>query len=660
MRKSNLSRSLVTSAALAVLLVLLAGIAVAVGAAQPALPGSLQVEYTFSPGTVHRDAAVSGSVAVHNQSAEPVVLDAVSAGLPEGLTYAGQAFGSDVIASPEREGATLHWAGPWEVPAGETLTVRYWAVVVEALPGQYASQVAISLDGETYEVAGDALLVQTAPVEPVEEQVPTGGLPMAPAAIPGITVTKTADPTQAVGESAVTYTVVFANSSTSARTLNTITDVLPEPFDYVGLAAGNEVPYEPTDTTEPTIVWQGSFTVPAQGTLTLRYLVWIPHTTEYRPEPYVNSVTAASGGSVTEPASAPVTVQSHYLYMPFLATGFRPPYFEVTKSVSAAEVVEGEEVVYTVEFTNPSSEPGQLDTVYDNLPAGFTFLQMEGGDVSTPPTGSTGTIYWDLPTATGQVGPKESLTLSFRVQVGEAGTYVNEATATTIVGRAPAEPARATVVVKEPFLLWEDFESGTDGWAPFLNYWRLNEQQWYLKGKGGYDGSAGIRHTYWLGVSDPDRGAHDAIYMYQGAGSDEWTDYRVETKIRSDARGVLGLWVRGKYIPSELSGHHVEGYYVTWQADRNRGIDLFRLRTEGSTAYHFSDPLILVSGGPEMKKYTWYTLAVEVRGSNIKIFVDGALALEHNDSTFSSGTVGFVGYKMEDAAFDNVLVTSLD
>jgi uncharacterized repeat protein (TIGR01451 family) len=782
MKTRRFSHSLVATVTLSVLVVLMTGLTVAVGLAQSDLPQPVYAQHTFSPDTLQQGEPALGSLTVHNQSTIPVILDAVSIEIAEGFAYAGQAFGSDVTDFAQRDGSTLRWAGPFDLPAGETFTVRYWVVAAGVSPGQYQSRASISLGKETMDVEGAPVTVEPASATSMARAEPSSSL-FAPQAVGDVTLTKTADSTEVEPGSALRYTVVLANGSNSSQALDKITDVLPVPFQYVGLAAGSQVSVEPDDTTEPEIVWHGSFTVPARGTLTLRYLVWIPDETQPRTTPYVNTVRAALGststspaqesvtvigpdiqmsktawpaevlagelvtytvvmentgngdgiverisdtlpvgfafkemlsdGTITDPpvgvtgtivwdqpfampvgaletlvyqvkasgaleapvnevvavvndkltdrASASVQVHPRFLYMPLLARGFRPPYFEVTKSVSPAEVVEGEEVVYTIRFTNPSSEPGQLDTVYDNLPTGFTFLQMEGGDVTAPPTGTAGTIYWDLPSAIAQLGPKASLTLRFRVQVSnESGTYVNEATATTIVGRAPKEPGRATVVVKEPYLLWEDFESGTDGWEPFLNYWRLEPEQWYLKSGGGYAGSKGMRHTYWLGVTDPERGAHDALYMYQGPGSDQWTNYRLEVRTRSDAKGILGLWVRGKYIPNQPSGRYVEGYYVTWQPGRNRGVDLSRLSNTGASAGAFYDPVYLTSGGFEMEDQQWYLLAVEVRGSNIKVFVDGIQVIDYNDSTYSRGTIGFYGYKMEDAAFDNVLVTPLD
>jgi uncharacterized repeat protein (TIGR01451 family) len=354
--------------------------------------------------------------------------------------------------------------------------------------------------------------------------------------------------------------------------------------------------------------------------------------------------------------------ENRVLYMPVVSNKHIAPYFVVTKTGSPSPVGEGEPVTYTVKFTNPGSVPGVLAVISDTLPAGFTFQNMvAGSEVVGAPTGTTGTIHWDGPFT---VGSAEDLTLIYRVQASSvAGTYQNRATAATLVGRAPEQPGVATVRVQPPFLLWEDFESGTNGWQPFLNYWRLHAEQWYLQAGAGFGGSTGLRHTYFYGVTDPARGAHDALYMFRGTAEypnpEQWTDYRVDAKVRLDQGTLIGLWVRGKYQPSALDGVHVEGYYVLLRPARN-DLGLYRLKTTGGTAYHFSDPDILVTATHPMSLGVWYDLAVEVRGGNIKVFINGQQVINHNDSTFLSGTVGFSAYKVAYGTWDNVLVTPLD
>jgi hypothetical protein len=123
----------------------------------------------------------------------------------------------------------------------------------------------------------------------------------------------------------------------------------------------------------------------------------------------------------------------------------------------------------------------------------------------------------------------------------------------------------------------------------------------------------------------------------------------------------MGVWVRGKYQDSPLEGRHVEGYYITLTMRETENIRLARLRTPPERwAYDFRDPERLTEGTYPLQKGQWYRVTVEVRGSNIKVFVGNTRVINHNDSTFSEGTVGFVCYKMEYATWDDVVVTPLD
>jgi hypothetical protein len=248
------------------------------------------------------------------------------------------------------------------------------------------------------------------------------------------------------------------------------------------------------------------------------------------------------------------------------------------------------------------------------------------------------------------------------------GDYVNSATAIASKGIPPNEPATVAIKVKEPYLLWEDFESGTDGWEPFLNYWRLYPEQWYTKAGTGYEGTTGMNHTYYYGVTDPrgaERGAHDALYMYMGDGSTEWTDYRYSVRMRlhSGEKGEqMGIWFRGKFTqPADpkIDGKYVEGYYVAFRIRDSKSIGLLKLRDSGNTSYHFSDPELIATANYPMYRDKWYHFTVEVVGNNIKVYVDGEKVIDHNDSTWKKGTVGFFCYKIEEASWDNVLVTPL-
>ena len=64
--------------------------------------------------------------------------------------------------------------------------------------------------------------------------------------------------------------------------------------------------------------------------------------------------------------------------------------------------------------------------------------------------------------------------------------------------------------------------------------------------------------------------------------------------------------------------------------------------------------------GP-FEHYRWYTLVVEVRGGNIKAWLDGVLAFDYTDTNqpFLTGTVGYKAHETKTASFDDIIVSPL-
>jgi uncharacterized repeat protein (TIGR01451 family) len=634
-----------------ILALMVFGVTTLIGLAQARNPQAVAADITITkavePSVIEPGNSVAYTVVFSNSSASDIALEAITDTLPVPFQYVGLAVGSEVLVEPvDEDEPQIVWQGTFTVPATDTLTLRYLvAVPPEANPSTtpYTNTVTAAYS-ET--LAGPA----------------QAGVTLAQA---DVQVTKTVWPAEIEAGDAVTYTIVFGNEGNAQAMIDLISDTLPVDFVFHSMLPSSTITEAPSGITD-TIVWNGPFTLPAGVAITLTYEV----TSSAFPEDRTasNNVVGVVDNEVTEPASATVSFSFPGVYLPLFAHKWGPANFGVTKEASAAEVVKGETVIYTVVLENYGTEPGEIDEIIDKLPSGFTFVSMESGsDVTAAPTGTTGTIVWKGPFP---VDGEDTLTLIYKVKVSDQiGVYENEATATALVGYPPRKAAKASVKVKEPYLLYEDFESGREGWEPFLNYWRLYPEQWYLKNNSGYGGSIGMNHTYYYGVTDPrgaERGAHDALLMWQGEGSDEWTDYRIEawTRLDEGEKGEqMGLWVRGKYTPPadpKIDGKYVQGYYVIWRPRDSRSVILARLRDTGNTAYHFSDPEVIALADQPMYRDIWYKLAVEVRGSNIKVYVNDKLLIDHNDSTWTKGTVGFFCYKIEDATWDEILVTPLD
>ncbi len=642
---------------MAIMVVLLLGLTAAIAMAQapqgiepdaPALLPAIQVAKVAEATEVKPGDGVVYQVVFTNAAASDIVLEVITDTLPMPFEYIVLLAGSDsTLTEPQdKVEPEIVWTGPYTVPAMDTFTMRYMVRVPDTTPAMttpYTNTVEATYSGALMTASAEAGVTVVSP---------------------NVQVTKTAAVDRVLVGEVLTYTILLENTGNGGAIVDEVNDTLPTGLVFRGMLPTGTITDDPIGTTGP-ITWTGPFALAAGDAISLSYTVDVASPSG---STLVNSVVAVVDGVATQAASATVQLGSRKVFLPILARYWTPPKFVVAKEASAAEVVKLDPVIYTVTFTNIGSLPATLDEIQDTLPTGFVFQSMEAGsDVAAAPMGTTGTIVWKGPF---EVESKGSLTLVYKVKAADAvGLFTNSVTGTTLVGEPPDEPATATVKVKDPILLWEDFETGTDGWEPFLNYWRLNPDQWYLKAGAGWQGSTGLNHNLVRGVTDPrgiERGAHDALYMYQGAGSDDWVNYRVEARVilREGLSGEqMGLWFRGKYTEPEdptIDGKYVQGYYLVFRPRTVDSIVLSRIKDSGSTAYHFSDPDVIALGTRPMARNTWYLMAVEVRGSNIKVFIDGDLVIDHTDSTWGQGTVGFFCYKILDATWDNVLVLPLD
>ena len=139
------------------------------------------------------------------------------------------------------------------------------------------------------------------------------------------------------------------------------------------------------------------------------------------------------------------------------------------------------------------------------------------------------------------------------------------------------------------------------------------------------------------------------------------------------------FWFRGEYRDVDQSGQWVTGYYFTVQVrdDEPDTTRLWQLRTteedggepNENVLYHFQNPLLLEKfhlNSANVESWEWHRLTVEVRGNNIKGYVDDELAIDYTDtegSVFLKGTVGFYAYGSEPRyaviKYDDVLVEPL-
>lgn len=270
------------------------------------------------------------------------------------------------------------------------------------------------------------------------------------------------------------------------------------------------------------------------------------------------------------------------------------------------------------------------------------------------PAGSTLTLaYWAW---VGETLEEQTITNTLQAEAADGSVGPEEETLDIEIAEVFLPLAMKDFSLVPPAFLEDHFDAHADNWTPFLNYWRLNEEQWYWDAEGGYEGG-GYRHNKNLGGTE----AHDALGMYLQEGSQEWTDYRFQAKVNLVSGGLIGLWFRGTYVESATSCRHVGSYYLTLTGSE---LQLWQMQTEAEQEYPgyeycFHSPMELTTASYSSQEGVWYNLKVEVEGSLIKCYVNDVLLIEYNDTigtTFLQGTVGFLVYKAEDARFDDVLV----
>lgn len=231
------------------------------------------------------------------------------------------------------------------------------------------------------------------------------------------------------------------------------------------------------------------------------------------------------------------------------------------------------------------------------------------------------------------------------------------------------------VVAPPPIFFTDDFESGVAKWTPFVNYWRLSPSQWFWDWGQGYGGSNAYTHQH-------DRGhccAEDALTMYLGQGSSEWTDYRYSVRFRAQEGRQAGIWFRGTYKDVETKGQWLTGYYFTVLVlpGEENPARLWQLMTEEDYEskyhppkywYHFSNPIALrqVEMTTSVNLGEWHTLTVEAQGPRFKCYVDDELVIDYTDTEgaiFLKGTVGLYAFGGGDHEaiinFDDALVEPL-
>jgi uncharacterized repeat protein (TIGR01451 family) len=223
---------------------------------------------------------------------------------------------------------------------------------------------------------------------------PTGNQPLV--------TTKTADESVVAPGAQDGYTITITNPNQQDVTLDTITDTLPDGFTYVAGSTTGVTTSDP-DISGQDLTWNGPFTDPASGEVTLHFEV----TVSSENGDYLNN----AGGSSAEFTVVPTGPTAQIT----VGTGAD---LAITKTDAPDPVLVGDLITYTLKATNNGPEDASNVVVTDALPSGVSFDSASSGC-----TESGGTVTCSIEAI--QAGATSTFTVT--VKATEVGSITNSA-----------------------------------------------------------------------------------------------------------------------------------------------------------------------------------------------------------------------------------------
>jgi uncharacterized repeat protein (TIGR01451 family) len=243
-----------------------------------------------------------------------------------------------------------------------------------------------------------------------------------------LAVTKSDSPDPVVAGGNITYTINFVNNGTSDAQSVTVTDAVPANTTFVSAAVttgtGWTVTNPPVGGTGNVVFSKG--TVAAGETAVFTIVVNVNDNTPNNAT-ITNSATAAS--TTTDPDNGNNTATA-------TTTVINQADLSVTKSDSPDPVVAGQNITYTINFTNSGPGGANNVTVTDAVPANTTFVSASvttgtGWTVTNPPVGGTGNVVFSKsPVANGETAVFQ-IVVNVNSNTAAGATITNSATAAT-------------------------------------------------------------------------------------------------------------------------------------------------------------------------------------------------------------------------------------
>ncbi|WP_076230892.1 SdrD B-like domain-containing protein [Paenibacillus sp. FSL H7-0331] len=260
-----------------------------------------------------------------------------------------------------------------------------------------------------------------------------------------LSLEKTVDKTSAFPGETITYTIKYANPSTTEAAQNMIiTDVLPSTLDYVGVDTSTDV--SAVDTSVPgTVKFNMVSPLAAGKTGIIKVKAKFKEGVTLNGATALNSVTAKADNSPVITASAPV-----------VTANVNAPDWSISKAkiLPAVDPALNSNVTYQIKLKGNSAPGGtniQNVGVMDTLPVGSTFVSATGGGVYDAVYGK---VSW--PSSALNVGQEKTyeVVLSYpspTFHVGDSVTNSVYAVGTSLTGAAlRTNTANATHLLAAP------------------------------------------------------------------------------------------------------------------------------------------------------------------------------------------------------------------
>jgi outer membrane protein assembly factor BamD (BamD/ComL family) len=202
-----------------------------------------------------------------------------------------------------------------------------------------------------------------------------------------------------------------------------------------------------------------------------------------------------------------------------------------------------------------------------------------------------------------------------------ASTVMTESKAT------PSPMSLTSATINQPILFSEDFEDGIAQEVTYAAYgWRILTDE---TGNKVYD-------------IDNSKGSD---FPGVDLGSQSWKDYKIEfrTRFLGDSNALTVIYFR-----------HDATDYRSYVVSLNLTDIFLGYDPKGGDWNLITDPKY------DLKKNIWYWVQIEVKGTEIKVFIDNNPVININDSHYSAGGVTIQAGPRTHAQFDDIQVISLE